>query len=310
VDSRQQLREFLASRRARITPQQAGLPTYGHHRRVPGLRREEVASLAGVSIEYYTRLERGNASGASDSVLEAVAAVLELDDAERAHLFDLARDRPAGRIRRRSLQQRTRPGVQQLLDAMRDVPAFVQTGRLDVVASNALARALYADLFDNVDPHDLSARPPNHARFTFLDPRATRLYPDWERAAGDTVALLRAEAGRQPADRELNELVGELSTRSERFSALWATHDVRWHTTGTKRFHHHVAGDLTLAYEGLQLPADPGQTLITFTAAPGSPSAQALQFLASWAAAPHEVAAPAREVERGEPERLDDGRST
>jgi hypothetical protein len=196
---------------------------------------------------------------------------------------------------------------------MRDVPAFVQTGRLDVVASNALARALYADLFDHTGPHDprdLSARPPNHARFTFLDPRATRLYPDWEHAARDTVALLRAEAGRQPADRQLNELVGELATRSDRFSALWATHDVRWHTAGTKRLHHHVAGDLTLAYEGLQLPADPGHTLITFTAAPESPSAQALQFLANWAAAPQEAAAPTRDVERGELQRLDDRRST
>ena len=293
MDSRQQLREFLASRRAKITPRQAGLPTYGTHRRVPGLRREEVATLAGVSIEYYTRLERGNASGASDSVLEALAGVLQLDEAERAHLFDLARAaRPAGRPRRRPPQQRVRPGVQQLLDAMRDVPAFVQSGRLDVLAANTLGRALYADLFDEADPHVRSGQLPNHARFTFLDPRAAELYPDWDRATGDTVALLRAEAGRNPDDRELTELIGELTTRSERFSALWATHNVRWHTTGTKHFHHRVVGDLVLAYEGLVLAADPGQTLITFTAEPGSPSHQALQFLANWATSLEQGVAP------------------
>ena len=174
--------------------------------------------------------------------------------------------------------------MQQLLDAMTDVPAFVQNGRLDVLAANALARALYADLFDDAARRGPAGRPPNHARFTFLDPRAADFYPDWNRAAGDGVALLRAEAGRNPDDRVLTELIGELTTRSEQFSALWATHNVRWHTTGTKHFHHRVVGDLSLAYEGLALAADPGQTLITYTAEPGSPSQQALRFLASWAA--------------------------
>jgi transcriptional regulator with XRE-family HTH domain len=284
VDHRTDLREFLASRRAKVTPQQAGLPSYGGHRRVPGLRREEVALLAGVSVEYYTRLERGNAHGVSDSVLEALVRALQLDEAERAHLFDLARASAAAtRSRRRPAQQRVRPGVQQLLEAMTDVPAFVQNGRLDVLAANALARALYADLFDDTAPHRTSGRPPNHARYTFLDPRSADFYPDWNRAAGDGVALLRAEAGRNPGDRELNELIGELTTRSEKFSALWATHNVRWHTTGTKHFHHGVVGDLSLDYEGLALTADSGQTLITYTAGPGSPAQQALRFLASWA---------------------------
>ena len=182
--------------------------------------------------------------------------------------------------------------MQQLLDAIADVPAFVQNGRLDVLAANALARALYADLFTD---DGTTAGTPNHARFTFLDPRATDFYPDWKRAAADTVALLRAEAGRNPDDRALNELVGELTTRSEKFAALWATHNVRWHTTGTKHFHHPVAGDLALDYEGLELPGDPGQTLITFTAAPDTPAKEALDFLASWQAEPpSDPAAPTR----------------
>jgi transcriptional regulator with XRE-family HTH domain len=287
VDTRKDLREFLATRRARITPQQAGLPTYGGHRRVKGLRREELALLAGVSVEYYTRLERGNARGVSDSVLEALVRALQLDEAERAHLLDLTRAaNAAARIRRRPPQQRVRPGVQQLLDAMTGVPAFVQNGRLDVLAANPLARALYADLLDDAGV----GRAPNHARYTFLDPRAADFYPDWNRAAADGVALLRAEAGRSPDDRELTDLIGELTTRSERFSALWATHNVRWHTTGTKLFHHPVVGDLALAYEGLELTADPGQTLITFTAESGSPSQQALTFLASWATSPAQQA--------------------
>jgi transcriptional regulator with XRE-family HTH domain len=291
VDNRTDLREFLASRRAKVTPQQAGLPTYGGHRRVPGLRREEVALLAGVSVEYYTRLERGNAHGVSDSVLEALVRALQLDEAERAHLFDLARASAATtRTRRRPAQQQVRPGVQHLLDAMTDVPAFVQNGRLDVLAANTLARALYAELFDDTAPHRTPGRPPNHARYTFLDPRAADFYPDWNRAAGDGVALLRAEAGRNPGDRELNELIGELTTRSERFSALWATHNVRWHTTGTKHFRHAVVGDLSLPYEGLALTADPGLTLITYTAEPGSASKDALRFLASWASSPEQAA--------------------
>jgi transcriptional regulator with XRE-family HTH domain len=298
VDSRTDLREFLATRRARITPQQAGLPTYGGHRRVPGLRREEVALLAGVSVEYYTRLERGNANGVSDSVLEALVRVLRLDDAERAHLYDLTRGATtAARARRRPARPGVRPGVQQLLGAMTGVPAFVQNGRLDMPAANPLARALYADLFDDAGPGS-AGRMPNHARYAFRDPRAPDFYPDWHRVAADIVSQLRAEVGRSPDDRELTELIGELTAHSQQFSTVWATHDVRWHTTGTKRFHHRVVGDLSLTYEGLALPADPGQTLITFTAEPGSPSQQALTFLASWATSPEEPTAHDRASEK------------
>jgi transcriptional regulator with XRE-family HTH domain len=296
MQSRDDLRQFLSSRRARISPQQAGVQVYGGRRRVPGLRREEVARLAGVSVEYYTRLERGNASGASDSVLEALAHALQLDDAERAHLFDLVRAaNTIARARRRPAQQRVRPAVQQLLDAMGDIPALVQNGRLDVLAANRLGRALFADVYDQADLDGRNGRLPNQARFTFLDPRAGDFYPDWNRVAADGVSVLRAEAGRHPDDPALAELIGELTTRSERFSALWATHNVRWHTTGTKYLHHAVAGDLALAYEAMDLPADTGQTLITFTAEPGSSSQHALTFLASW------VASPERTVDTQQP---------
>jgi transcriptional regulator with XRE-family HTH domain len=293
VDSRNDLRQFLASRRAKVTPQQAGLPIYGGHRRVPGLRREEVALLAGVSVEYYTRLERGNAHGVSDSVLEALVRALQLDEAERAHLFDLARvTNTTARASRRPSQQRVRHGVQQLLDAMTDVPAFVQNGRLDVLGANTLGRAMYCDLFDTDVVRGGAGRPPNHARYTFLDPRSADFYQDWNLAARTGVALLRAETGRSPDDRVLTELIGELTTRSERFSALWASHDVRRHTSGTKHFRHRVVGDLTLDYENMELPGDTGLTLTTYTAAPGSTSQQALRFLSSWAGSPDEVTAP------------------
>src|SRR4051812_36623393 len=284
MDQRQQLRDFLISRRARISPQQAGLPEFGTSaRRVPGLRRSELAVLANVSVEYLTKLERGNATGVSDAVLEAVAQALRLDAAETSHLFDLARGaRTASGSRRRPVQQRVRPGVQQLLDAMPGVPAFVQSGRLDLLAANSLAKALYADAFDQAAQRPGGDAAPNGARFTFLDERAVELYPDWDKVAAETVAALRAEAGRNPRDRRLNELLGELS-HSERFSSLWARQDVRWHTSGTKRFRHRVVGDLTLAWEGLELAGDPGQSLIAFTAEPGSASAEALGFLASWA---------------------------
>jgi transcriptional regulator with XRE-family HTH domain len=291
VDNRTELREFLASRRARITPQQAGLPTYGGHRRVPGLRREEVALLAGVSAEYYVRLERGNATGVSDSVLDALTRALQLDEAERAHLYDLARRSASPTRARRRPAPPVRPGVQRLLDAMSDVPAFVQNGRLDVVATNALGRAMYSDLFDTDVVRGGAGRPPNHARYTFLDPRSEEFYPDWNLAARTGVALLRAETGRRPDDRVLTELIGELTTRSSTFSALWAAHDVRRHTSGTKHFHHRVVGDLTLDYETMELPGDAGLSLITYTAAAGSTSEQALRFLASWAPSPDQATA-------------------
>jgi transcriptional regulator with XRE-family HTH domain len=277
VQTRSEIREFLTSRRAKITPDQAGLTAYGP-RRVPGLRREEVAVLAGVSVPYYTRLERGDLSGVSEGVLDALARALKLDDAERAHLFDLARAAgPMAKRRRRTAPKQIRPSVQRLLDAITGAPALVQNGRLDILGANQLARALYSELFRDPTQH-------NHARFNFLNPRARDVYPDWERGADDAVALLRAEAGRDPYDRELTDLIGELSTRSEEFRARWADHNVRLHQTGAKRFHHPVVGELTLSFEMMELAADPGLNLLTFTAEPGSKSDEALNLLGSWAA--------------------------
>jgi PAS domain-containing protein len=273
-----EIRDFLTTRRARITPGRAGLPTYGRQRRVSGLRREEVALLAGISVEYYTRLERGNARGVSDDVLDGVSRALQLDDAESEHLFDLVRaantERPA---RRTPAPQRVRPSVRRIVDAMAGMPAFVRNGRLDILYANPLAAALYSEQFG--DP----VQPPNSARFAFLDPRARTFYADWERAAHDVVAQLRGEAGRNPYDRALSDLVGLLSTRSEEFRVQWARHDVLVHRSGTKRFHHPLVGDLTLAYEGLELPADPGLVIVTYSAEPGSASDAALLDLARWA---------------------------
>jgi transcriptional regulator with XRE-family HTH domain len=280
MDTRNEIRDFLTSRRAKITPEQAGLPAYGANRRVAGLRREEVALLAGVSVDYYTRLERGNARGASDTVLDALARALQLDEAERAHLFDLARAasaKTAARTPRRPAGQQVRPAVQRILDSMTTTPAYLRNGRMDILAANQLGRALYAPIFDS------TAQPPNHARFIFLDPSATEFFAEWDRAAGDTVALLRAEAGRNPHDRALSNLIGELSTRSEAFRQMWAAHNVRFHRTGLKRFHHPVVGDLALAFEALDLTAD-GLRITAYTAEPGSPSQDALNLLASWAA--------------------------
>jgi transcriptional regulator with XRE-family HTH domain len=279
MDQRNEIREFLASRRARITPAQAGLPAYGGNRRVPGLRREEVALLAGVSVDYYTQMERGNLSGVSDSVLHALAAALQLDEAERAHLFDLAgtATTPA-RPRRPSGPQRVRPSIQRLLDVMTGVPAYVRTGRLDILAVNRLGHALYVPVLGG------QGLPVNLTRFLFLDPRGGDFYVHWDKTANDAVAILRGEAGRNPYDRRLQDLVGELSTRSPEFRARWAAHNVRLHRTGRKQLHHPVAGDLELTYEALELPADPGLTMITYTAEPASASQDALDFLASWAA--------------------------
>src|SRR5581483_4442004 len=247
MDTRKELQELLVSRRGRITPEQAGLRTYGTgQRRVPGLRREEVALLAGVSVDYYTRLERGNAAGASETVLEALARALKLDDAEREHLFNLVRaQHAAGRPRRPRPAQRVRPGAQRLLDAITAAPAFIRSGRMDVLATNPLGAALYAPILDT------PRTPPNSARFTFLDSRAPRFFVDWNRAADDAVAALRAEAGRNPYDKALSNLVGELSTQSEDFRIRWARHDVRYHDTGTKKLHHPIVGDLELTYEGV-----------------------------------------------------------
>ncbi len=281
MEGKDDIREFLVSRRAKITPEQAGLPAYGTNRRVSGLRREEAAMLAGISVEYYTRLERGNTRGVSEDVLEGIARALQLDEAERAHLFDLVRaTTPTGRAPRRPSQERVRPGVQQVLDAMSLTPAYVRNGRLDVLASNPLGAALYSDLFAN------SGRPANSARFLFLDPRASEFFVDWDKIAHDAVGILRAEAGRDPYDKRLTELIGELSTRSEEFRVRWAAHNVKLHRSGTKRFHHPVVGDLTLNFEAFDLPADPGQRMLVYTAEPGSPSHDALALLASWISTP------------------------
>jgi hypothetical protein len=265
-------------------------------RRVPGLRRAEVAQLAGVSTDYYARLERGTTTSVSDSVLQAVATALQLDDAERAHLMDLARAaNAAGRVVRRRPHGRVRPGVLRLLAGMSGVVAFVQNGRLDVLAVNTLGRALYVDLFDGVD-HASGLGPdgrlPNHARYIFLDPRAIDFYPDWGLVAATSVAMLRTEAGHELEDRALNELIGELTARSDVFARLWGAHDVKLHTAGTKHFHHPFAGDMFLQYETMELAADVGQWLISFTAEPDSPSQDALSFLASWVATLPDAAAP------------------
>lgn len=287
--------EFLQTRRARLQPDDAGLPTYGDRRRVPGLRREEVALVAGVSVEYYTRIERGRAGAVSDDVVEGIARALHLDDAERAHLVDLLHVDGGRPARRRPSQPRVRPEVQRVLDALTEAPAIVRNGRLDVLATNALGRALYAPVYE-----DLAAdETPNLARFQFLSPRSEAFYPQWDAAAHDCVALLRAEAGRDPYDRALTDLIGELSTRSEEFRVRWARHNVSHHRTGRKHAHHPVVGDLTLSYEALDLPGDPGQTMLVYTAEPDSPSAEALRILASWTSAPAPIIQPQDQPDRG-----------
>jgi transcriptional regulator with XRE-family HTH domain len=279
VDAADDIAEFLTSRRANVTPEQAGLPTYGT-RRVPGLRREEVASLAGVSVDYYKRLERGHMSGASELVLEGLARALQLDDAEREHLFDLARAvSPIAARRPRPVKTRIRPVVQRILDQMA-APATVRNDRLDYIGANALGRALYAPVFDSRE------QPANSARFTFLDPVAADFYPHWDGVATELVAHLRSQAGRNPYDRQLSDLIGELSTRSNAFRVRWAAHDVRFHRTGTKHIHHPVVGELQLSYETMELSADDGLTVAVFTAEPVSASQQALDLLASWTATP------------------------
>ncbi|MFI5680215.1 helix-turn-helix transcriptional regulator [Streptomyces cellulosae] len=282
MDNRDEVREFLTSRRAKITPEQAGLPA-GTRRRVTGLRRSEVAAPANVSVEYYAKLERGNLAGVSRAVLEAIARALRLDDAERAHLLHLAQAQSGSdtlaRPRRRSGRQRTlHKSLQWTLDAVTAGPAFVVNGRLDVLAANQLARAFFADMYDS------DTQPPNLARHQFLDTAARRFYPDWDRAAGMTVDLLRTEAGSNPHDKDLHDLIGELSTRSDAFRTRWGAHDVTHHGTGSKRFHHPVVGDLTLSWESLVMAAEPGLSLIIYTAEPGSPSQEALHLLASWSA--------------------------
>ena len=282
VDNRAEVREFLISRRAKISPAEAGLPQIGA-RRVPGLRRGEVATLAGVSVEYYAKLERGAIAGVSASVLDAVARALRLDDAERAHLFNLAHaadGTSAGmRSRRRpSKEWVPRPSLQWVLDRFTS-PAIVRNGRMDLLATNHLGRAMHATVYDTVAEGIV----PNFVRFTFLHLDAAHdFYPDWDIAADTSVAILHTEAGRDPHDKQLHDLVGELSTRSEEFRHRWSSHNVRYHGAGTKTFRHREVGDLELAYESMDMISDPGLTLTLYAAEPASATAHALDLLASW----------------------------
>ncbi|MFE4369733.1 helix-turn-helix transcriptional regulator [Streptomyces sp. NPDC056835] len=269
-----ELREFLRSRRARMTPEEAGLPPQPGSRRVPGLRREEVAQLAGVSVDYYVRLERGRDINASENVLDAVARALRLDDTERGHLFALAR--PTRAPRRPMPPQRVRPGLYRLLDTLTEIPAVVLGRRMDVLATNRLARALFTD-FDAL-PH----RERNMVRYLFLDASARELYADWAASARSTVASLRLYAGRHPDDPHLAELIGELSHRDPDFRRWWADQDVLRRTHGSKRYRHPLVGELALDYEALTPDGDPYQTLGLHTAEPGSSSAHALRLLAGW----------------------------
>jgi transcriptional regulator with XRE-family HTH domain len=281
VDNRNEIREFLTSRRARISPGEAGIPAQ-RGRRVAGLRRGEVAGLAGVSVEYYTRLERGNLGGVSDGVLDAIARALQLDDTERAHLYDLAKaaNTPAlvARTKRRPAPAAVRPSVRHLLAAMTMTPAFVRNYRFDILAANPLGRALYAPLFTT------PGAPANTARFAFLDARAVEFFVDWERVARESVGALRVQASRNPHDRALSNLIGELVTRSDEFRIWWGAHDVHVHRHATKRFRHPVVGEIELAAEAMPLSADADQVLVAYSAEPGSTAEDGLRLLASWAA--------------------------
>lgn len=271
-----EIREFLISRRGRLTPEQIGLRNYGGRRRVSGLRREEVAMVAGISVEYYTQLERGNVSGVSEDVLHAVVRALQLDDVERTHLFHLVRAAKQLPVKANQTPIKVRPGVQRVLDSMTDAIAFVRNGRQDVLSSNRLGYALYADLFANPQ------RPANLARFVFLDPQARDFYVDWNGIADAAAFNLRAAAGRDPYDRALTELVGELSMRSDDFRERWASQDVRQYRSGTQRFRHPLVGELELGYEALVVTASLDEIIIVYTAEPDSPSHAALQHLANW----------------------------
>ena len=299
MDSRAEIKDFLATRRAKITPAQVGLPTSGR-RRVPGLRREEVAVLAGVSPEWYTRLEKGHIAGVSEDVLEAVAQALRLTDDERTYLFDLAR--AARGSRRRPARRKdtdVAPRVQWLLDSMTMSAAFVRNGRQDIIATNALARAMNAPLYDSKTV-DSKGRA-NIARYLYLDPGAAEFFVDWEAAGIATAALLHAEAGREPDDRALRELIGELSTLSPDFRRQWAAHDVRIRHDGIKRLNHPEVGDLELVYQSLDLPTSTRAVhdLTVYTAEPGTASEDRLKLLASWTAS--HTAAPQPDLTGPEP---------
>jgi transcriptional regulator with XRE-family HTH domain len=286
MDNRAQIREFLASRRARITPDQAGLPAYGGNRRVKGLRREEVALLAGVSIDYYIRMERGDLAGASEAVLDGVANALQLDEAEREHLIALARSAGATSTRRaRPSPTTVRLVIQQVLDAITEAPAWIRNARHDIIlAMNPLARALYSPVLDSAVAGATTKRAANTTRFIYLDPAAQDFFIDYDRMATDAAAMLRLEAGRNPHDKDLITLVGELSTQSELFRQHWASHNVKFHRTGRKRLRHPAVGELDLNFEAMELPSEPELRLNIYTADPHTPTADGLKLLASWAA--------------------------
>jgi len=282
MDNRLELREFLATRRAKISPAQAKLPAYGGNRRVAGLRREEVAMLAGVSIDYYIKLERGNIGAVSESVLDAVSRALQLSSAERDHLFRLVGSNGTFRPpRRRPTSSLVRPAIQRVIDGIADSPAFVSGTGGDLIAANALGRAVYSPLFDNE-----SLGTPNTARFAFLDDRARTFFADWHKTAADIVANLRTALGSDPYNGDLTDLIDDLNRESADFRTLWKSHDVRFHNTGIKELHHPVVGALSLTFEAMELPADPGQTLIVYGAEPASATADALRLLASWSVVP------------------------
>ena len=294
MDNRSEVRAFLSSRRAKLSPEQAGIPAYGS-RRVAGLRRGEVAALAGVSVEYYTRLERGNLAGASDSVLDALARALQLDDTETVHLHHLARAAGPTPARARANTRRdkapeVRPAIRQVLSSMTGVPAFLRNHRFDILAANQLGIALYAPMFTTI------ATPPvNSVRFSFLSPHAQAFYPDWGQVGRSAVAALRIAAAQHPYDQHLINLIGELSMRSDTFRTWWAAQDVYMHRHGTKRFRHPAVGELELAYEGLELSGDEALTIVTYSAEPGTPSGDGLALLATWAASQQTVTAQTQE---------------
>jgi transcriptional regulator with XRE-family HTH domain len=284
MDDLTHVSDFLRTRRGRISPEQAGI-LGGRNRRVPGLRREEVASLAGVSIDYYIRIERGNLAGVSDEVLAAIGRVLRLDEAEIIYLHDLAdaaQRRPAVARKKKSVRDDTiRPSLQRFLDSITGSAVWIRDDRMDFIAGNSLGHAVYAPVMD-----DPSSKGGNNALFAFLSPVARNYYTDWEKGADDIVASLRLSAGKNPRDRRLSDLIGELVTRSDEFSRRWAFHNVRFHRSGLKRLHHPLVGDLELTYEALQLPDNPGWTMFAFTADPGTPSDERLKLLGSLTAKP------------------------
>ncbi|SDT45849.1 helix-turn-helix transcriptional regulator [Microlunatus soli] len=274
------LGEFLRARRAGLTPDAVGLPIdLGTGRRVTGLRRSEVAQLAGVSTEYYTRLEQGRARQPSEQVLQALAEALQFDDIERRHLFALA-GTTAGHADRTGSVSRLRPALRQVLDSMELAPAFVSDRDLTVVGGNTLWRLLFPEVAE------LPRRERSMARWTLLDPRARLVWNDWERVARDYVHGLRLAAAAQPRNQRIAALIGELMMRSAEFPAWWSEHRVQERSTGLKRLHHPVVGDLELQYEIFTSVADPGQSLVVYSAPAGSPSQERLRLLASWGTEP------------------------